>query len=111
VKGKQTPKGKIPADRTSQTDSILNQPKKNPANKATRKPQCKPRQNLASIFGTLLSSQESDAHQHNTFRYRIGATIQTYSDRLHQSNPHQIVDPRGFCPAAGWPTRKTLAPI
>jgi hypothetical protein len=41
---------------------------------------------LASIFGTLLSSQESHAHPHATFQQHIGATVQTYLTRLAQSN-------------------------
>jgi len=48
-----------------------------------------------------LSSQESDAHPHNTFQCRIGATIQTYSDPLRPSNRPRIEDQRGFWPA-GW---------
>ena len=40
--------------------------------------QNKPRSNLASIFGTLLSSQESHAHQHTTTKQHIGATVQIY---------------------------------
>jgi hypothetical protein len=78
VKGKQTPKGKDSSrNRTSQTDSIPNQPNKNSTHEATKRPPHKPRSNLASIFGTLLSSQESDTHQHSAFRRHVGVTVKT----------------------------------
>ena len=69
---------------TSQTERVkltqfsFNQ-RKTPIHKTTHKkrPSHKPRQNSASIFGTLLSSQESHAHQHHASQRRIGATVQT----------------------------------
>ncbi len=89
---KQTPKGRFQLSRTSQTDSILVQPKKNSLTKAARRPPHKTRSNLASIFGTLLSSQGSDAHPPSTVRRSIGATVKTYSARSAQSNPPRSVD-------------------
>src|ERR1035437_5619103 len=83
------------AERVKLTQFLFNQRK----TRSTQQPKghpCKPRSNLASIFGTLLSSQESDAHQHNTFQCHIAATIQTYSDPPAQSNPLSIEDQREF---------------
>jgi hypothetical protein len=79
------------AERVKLTQFQFNQRKTRP----TQQPeghQNKPRSNLASIFGTLLSSQESDAHQHNTSQHHIGATIQTYSDPPCQSNRLPVED-------------------
>src|SRR5665811_2108810 len=79
------------AERVKLTQFLFNQRK----TRSTQQPEShrnKPRSNLASIFGTLLSSQESDAHQHNTFQCHIGATIQTYSAPPRQSNPLPIHD-------------------
>jgi hypothetical protein len=99
---KQTPKGRFQPSRTSQTDSILVQPKKNPThdNNPKRGHHHKPRSNLASIFGTLLSSQESHAHQHTTTKAgHTGATVQTYppSGRSHNRRRSWIeASLRGF---------------
>jgi hypothetical protein len=53
---------------------------------------------LASIFGTLLSSQESHAHQHNTTRHHIGATVQTYPP---QGLPHKSTPDPGINASCG----------
>jgi hypothetical protein len=95
------------AERVKLTQFQFNQRK----TRSTQQPEGhrnKPRSNLASIFGTLLSSQESDAHQHNTFQHHIGATIQCYlscpylpNGRSHhrgRSEDQREVRSRGECP-------------
>jgi hypothetical protein len=63
------------AERVKLTQFLFNQRKTRKDQSNPKATPNKPRSNLASIFGTLLSSQESDAHQHNTFQCHAGATV------------------------------------
>ena len=85
VQGKQTPKGKDSShtERVKLTQFHSTKEKPSPSKATPKATPNKPRSNLASIFGTLLSSQESHAHQHAS------------QSTTHRGNRSNLPDPQG----------------
>ena len=89
----------------SQTDSILSNQTKTRTMSQPKKPTHKTRSNLASIFGTLLSSQESHAHPHTAITTTHRGNRSNLPDPLRRVKPAPIrrseVVQRGLAYGAG----------